>query len=402
MAAFHDFEHPPPRSWEQFEELCADLFEAAWNDPALVRHGRGGQRQDGIDIIARQGGRYPIGLQCKKKAHWPIKKLTLREIDKEVEEAKNFKPPLESFYLLTTAVDDTNLQEHVREINTKHQALGIFDVVLLGWSEIVRRVTRYEQVAKKHFMGYGPANLVSPLFATWYVRNGKLELTPREWTLSVAEASEDFFDWPNGHIVTRQRESDELIQKLHNIAAFKETKFRNQRIGFRKELRKLTIKERHVQELISMIFTNEILRFYLDLWEEDGDRPVIIQKIIENEFSFKINNFSDDYKIKLTPPSPHLLSGIRSPYSVAADNIPVSLTSLEYQDIQKIKQSRIKMFNNPLTGTVDELPHSARAGYAIPAILRRIMRIKQEERKSIAEIETAGYFQLSDWKIIYN
>src|ERR1044072_594404 len=40
-------DYAPPRSWEQFEELCADVFQSAWRDPALVRHGRAGQRQNG-------------------------------------------------------------------------------------------------------------------------------------------------------------------------------------------------------------------------------------------------------------------------------------------------------------------------------------------------------------------
>lgn len=32
-------DHPPPRSWDQFEELCADVFQSSWGDPNLVRHG---------------------------------------------------------------------------------------------------------------------------------------------------------------------------------------------------------------------------------------------------------------------------------------------------------------------------------------------------------------------------
>jgi hypothetical protein len=67
MTGLVHFEYAPPRSWEQFEELCADLFEVMWSDPNLVRHGRAGQVQNGVDIIAAKGGLFPIGLQCKKK-----------------------------------------------------------------------------------------------------------------------------------------------------------------------------------------------------------------------------------------------------------------------------------------------------------------------------------------------
>src|ERR1700676_1721022 len=77
MTNYTMWDYPPPRSWEQFEELCADIFQSAWRDPALVRHGRAGQRQFGVDIVARSGAIYPIGLQCKRRENWPVKKLTV-------------------------------------------------------------------------------------------------------------------------------------------------------------------------------------------------------------------------------------------------------------------------------------------------------------------------------------
>lgn len=72
------FEYPLPRSWEQFEELCADLFEAMWCNPGLVRHGRAGQPQFGVDIVAARGSINPVGLRCKKKYRWPVKLLQHR------------------------------------------------------------------------------------------------------------------------------------------------------------------------------------------------------------------------------------------------------------------------------------------------------------------------------------
>jgi hypothetical protein len=52
---------------------------------------------------------------------------------------------LEAFYILTAAADDTKLQKHVRHINEQHEMAGLFQVVLLGWSEIVRRATRHAE-----------------------------------------------------------------------------------------------------------------------------------------------------------------------------------------------------------------------------------------------------------------
>lgn len=111
MTGLVHFEYAPPRSWEQFEELCADLFEAMWSDPNIVRHGRAGQVQDGVDIIAGRGGIYPVGLQCKKKSKWPEKKTNLSEIMSEIEKAEKFTPQLKEFYILTTASSDAKLQK---------------------------------------------------------------------------------------------------------------------------------------------------------------------------------------------------------------------------------------------------------------------------------------------------
>lgn len=42
-------DYAPPKSWEQFEELCADTYAADWSDPALQRYGRAGEvNHDGI------------------------------------------------------------------------------------------------------------------------------------------------------------------------------------------------------------------------------------------------------------------------------------------------------------------------------------------------------------------
>ena len=49
----------------------------------------------------------------------------------------------------------------------------------------------------------------------------------------------------------------------------------------------------------------------------------------------------------------------------------------------------------------DELPGSARAHYVVPAIIRWILRIHQEEKKSVLDMNCAGYLDLSQWKVAY-
>jgi hypothetical protein len=147
MAIHVNADYPPPKTWEQFEELCADVYAADWSDPALQRYGRAGQAQHGVDIVARHGNRWPVGLQCRKKSQWPVVNFSIRELDEAVKEALKFRPKLQSFYILTTAPVDAKLQAHARKITARHQRKGLFDVNVVGWSEIVRRATLHGNVA---------------------------------------------------------------------------------------------------------------------------------------------------------------------------------------------------------------------------------------------------------------
>lgn len=399
MSELVHFEYPPPRSWEQFEELCADLFEAMWSNPRLARHGRAGQVQHGVDIVAAQGAIYPVGLQCKKKSQWPAKKLTIKEVDNEVKEAEKFRPTLKEFYILTTAAADERLQEHVRLLNVSRKKLNKFPVEVLFWSEIVRRVARFEQVARKHFPIGGGKNEFSPLLATWYTTDGKLELTGEEWHLVVSEIGEDFHEWPSGRVVVRQRETDTIMaefQKLNKTLASPQD--RAKKIGLRRKLRSMQDRERCVQEMIRMLYTNERLKFYmLDLDETGIDAREILQAIIEFELG-RIEIAGQD-KIRLSSPTSDLLIGPRSSMSVADSDIPINIPSSEFAEILKAEQEfPNRYYGNAMVQVVSELPASVRRRFAIPAIIRRIERIMHEDRKTLAEMQLAGYLDLNMWK----
>lgn len=77
----------PPPSWDKFEEICADLFSRIWDDPQAIRYGTQGQSQNGVDIFGKENGE-DAGVQCKGKRDWPPTKLTVAEIDAEVEKPK--------------------------------------------------------------------------------------------------------------------------------------------------------------------------------------------------------------------------------------------------------------------------------------------------------------------------
>jgi hypothetical protein len=136
---------PEPTDWNEFEDICADLFSREWNDPNITRYGLQGQRQDGVDTYGTSMGE-PAGLQCKGRRNWPLRKLKTKDIDAAVAEARNFQPPLKTFSIVTTAPVGKPLQDHARKISLEHETQGLFKVFVTGWSELYRRLTQHDEL----------------------------------------------------------------------------------------------------------------------------------------------------------------------------------------------------------------------------------------------------------------
>ena len=75
-------------------------------------------------------------MQCKGKRDWPPTKLTISEIDGEVEKAKAFRPELKSFVIVTTAENDTHATDRANTITAEHEKWGFFRVTIYGWTEM--------------------------------------------------------------------------------------------------------------------------------------------------------------------------------------------------------------------------------------------------------------------------
>ncbi|SED26092.1 hypothetical protein SAMN05519104_3164 [Rhizobiales bacterium GAS188] len=146
----NDVQLNPPGSWDKFEDICADLFSREWNDPNVVRYGRQGQRQHGVDILGKENGS-DNGAQCKRKGIWPPTTLTKTEVDREVAEAKKFRLKLKKYIIATTAPNDARIIDHVKTISARHAKKGLFSVHVYSWSEIVRRIQNYPDLYEKHF-----------------------------------------------------------------------------------------------------------------------------------------------------------------------------------------------------------------------------------------------------------
>ena len=142
---------PIPDNDDDFEKMCRDLLRRFWNRPGLEIFGKRGERQFGIDILDL-GGDDPIyAAQCKLKEEH--KSLPPGDIQREVDEAKKFLPPLGNYAILTTAKVSTSAQRTIREINQRHKAEGLFEVELFTWERLCSLLQQYSEVQEYFYAG---------------------------------------------------------------------------------------------------------------------------------------------------------------------------------------------------------------------------------------------------------
>lgn len=149
------FELPPLRNWQDFEDLCCDLWRRLWNDSETQKNGRSGDPQEGVDIFGRPGrGREWVGVQCKHKARLVGGKLSRSEIEQEVEKARKFRPPLSRFLIATTAPRSATIQEAAREITAAQLRQDSFSVRVVFWEDILEDLTTFPDLIAKYYPGF--------------------------------------------------------------------------------------------------------------------------------------------------------------------------------------------------------------------------------------------------------
>ena len=145
---------PVPENEDVFEKLCLHVLRQYWSRPKLDLFGKRGERQFGIDILDVGGEPSIYAAQCKLKE--PHKNLPPADIQREVDEAKRFKPPLSKYTILTTAKISTAAQLKIREINRLHKDLGLFEVELMTWEKISALLQQYTDVQEQFYDGFTP------------------------------------------------------------------------------------------------------------------------------------------------------------------------------------------------------------------------------------------------------
>nr|WP_245198480.1 restriction endonuclease [Sphingopyxis italica] len=381
------FEQPPPRNWDHFEELCADVFQEEWRDAALVRNGRAGQAQHGIDIIGRHGAVWPIGVQCKKKSIWPVAKLTVRDLEKEVEQAKAFRPKLEQFYLVTTAVDDAPIIARAQALTQEHKKQGLFSVAVIGWSELVRRATRHSLVAQKHFGAHSQGKQ-APLLASWRAANGKLLFSDEELAVSVDELIYDLIDFPDGRFVFRQQESEALLLDIatRNAKANQSLADRRKIVAVRDELHSHREKEKMIAQGLRLMFSHGYFRGVLRAVWDKTDVALLVRSFIEQRIDPKFGNVTGMEKIRLHPPMS------------AESAVCIFVSATQHGAINAHLRKLRKTYSGMGEFTARELPPAVRYGLALPAIIERIVTNLQNGME-FQVMDSRSWLEADSWKI---
>ena len=153
MSSLLNKQIPPPASWEEFEDMCRDLWRLLWNDHNAQKNGRQGQAQAGVDVYGQpDGGSKWAGVQCKGKDNYTEKTLTDKELRDEVDKAKKFTPPITKEYVMaTTGLRDAKIQQVAREITQQHQKEGLFPVHVWFWEDIKDKFAEYPEQIKKYY-----------------------------------------------------------------------------------------------------------------------------------------------------------------------------------------------------------------------------------------------------------
>ena len=143
-------EYPIPQDWQEFERLCRALFSELYRRP-FQRHGRLGQKQEGVDIFGYTADQKLFAVQCKGRAGPIDKTVTQTDLDTAVQDADRFTKVISQFFLLTTAPDDNVVQQHAIAISQERKTLGKFPVHIWGWQTISEHIGGCPGVQKEFY-----------------------------------------------------------------------------------------------------------------------------------------------------------------------------------------------------------------------------------------------------------
>lgn len=141
---------PPPKSWDEFEDITLSAAKLRWDSTDFYRHGRQGQKQAGVDIWGHDDEECHIGIQCKNS----VGGITLDILEAEIKNAEAFTPKLDRLYIVTTAKRDVCLQKSVRELSRQRSKLGAFKVGIFFWEDVCQDLAKSDVIFFQHYPNF--------------------------------------------------------------------------------------------------------------------------------------------------------------------------------------------------------------------------------------------------------
>lgn len=136
--------HNWPRNNQDFEKLCLKLLRAYWKCSELQQYATRGQAQHGVDILDLSGQEPLRAAQCK--LHEEGRATPRAEVEGEIEKAKEFKPPLGRYVIMTTGKVGKDVHDLLVETNRKHREEQLFIVEVFDWGRIEELLDEYTDI----------------------------------------------------------------------------------------------------------------------------------------------------------------------------------------------------------------------------------------------------------------
>jgi hypothetical protein len=134
---------PPPKSWDEFEDIVLSAAKLRWQEPAFSR----GQKQDGVDVYGCDSENRLICIQCKNT----VSGCSIAVINEEVSKAEAFAPNIHQLFIATTAKRDADLQREVRLLSEGRVSAGRFSVFVLFWEDVCSDIAQSDEVFFSHY-----------------------------------------------------------------------------------------------------------------------------------------------------------------------------------------------------------------------------------------------------------
>lgn len=162
----NNFLYPRPTSWEDFEDMVADIYKREYSQPNLQRYGRSGQKQHGIDIIGYNFNHNLIAIQCKNHGEKNIKQS---DIENELKKVDEYPLKINKFIIATTSPRDTSTHQYILELSCKRISEGMSEVNIVFWEDIIDKISNYPDLLYKHITKHFPIGYRENI--TWDPKN---------------------------------------------------------------------------------------------------------------------------------------------------------------------------------------------------------------------------------------